>query len=110
MIEYDTSSESSTLQSKPYEDSKIMKSKDSQKIMSIILGQETNSNKKNLKNILFIYLTSDIKNISKQDKIDPSELETSRQLTQKSRMNATSDISNNNLEEYPTMEQHTTSI
>jgi hypothetical protein len=46
MIEYDTSSESSTLQSKPYEDSKIMKSKDSQKIMSIILGQETNSNRK----------------------------------------------------------------
>jgi hypothetical protein len=51
-----------------------------------------------------------MKNISKQDKIDPSELETSRQLTQKSRMNATSDISNNNMEEYPTMEQHTTSI
>ena len=45
------------------------------------------------------------------EKIDPSELEITRQSTQKSKMNATSDVSNNNMEElYPTIEQQTTSI
>ena len=49
MLEYDTSSESSTLPSKLFEETRT-KSKDSQKIMSILLEKKDNKSNQKTKN------------------------------------------------------------